>query len=215
MLISHKHKFLTVDIPKTGTRSLRLTMMGLGVVDIFGYPPDSEHILKQHAKLTEIKKWFNDNKQYNFNDYYKYSVIRNPWDRYFSLYSYYKMKADEHSEDKVYPSDIAKKQGEMSVELFKKNKNVLKILINNEPPQSDYLLNEDGFLEFNKITQFENLKEGFDLFCKEVGLDETTLEHSNKSIKSVDKKDVFTQELVDMVAEKEKWAIEKFNYDYQ
>ena len=34
MLISHKHKFITIDIPKTATRSLRETLLPQNIIDI-------------------------------------------------------------------------------------------------------------------------------------------------------------------------------------
>jgi len=38
MLISHKHKFITIDIPKTATRSLRETLLPQNIIDIVGSP---------------------------------------------------------------------------------------------------------------------------------------------------------------------------------
>lgn len=218
MLISHKYRFITVDIPKTGTRSLRETLTSMeGVVDILGKPYNSEDILKQHAPISDIEQGFHENGWLGFNSYYKYSVVRNPWDRYFSFFTYYKMKAEEYSENTVYPSDIARKQGEMASELFRCNSQsqVLKTLIINQPPHSYFLLNKDGRCHFNRITLFENLKDGFEDFCFDIGIKLPDFKHANKSTKSLTKRDVYTQELVDMVAEREKWVIEKFNYDYQ
>ena len=179
MLISHKHKFITVDIPKTGTRSLRETLDGLGIIDVLGKPYKSDDRLKQHASILNIKQGFIDNGWSEFDDYYKYSVVRNPWDRYFSFLTFYKMKADEYSESFEYPSELAKKQGEMSVNLFenKTNTEVLKILIQNHSAHSHYLLNEVNACEFNRITLFENLSCGFNEFCLDVGVTPPPLMH--------------------------------------
>ena len=218
MLISHKHKFITVDIPKTGTRSLRETLTTMeGVVDVLGKPYNSEDILKQHASISDIEQGFHKNGWHGFNSYYKYSVVRNPWDRYFSFFTYYRMKAEEYSENTEYPSGIERKQGVMASELFRCNSqpHILKKLITNQPPHSYFLLNKDGQCQFHKITLFENLKDGFKDFCYDIGIKQPDLKHANKSTESLIKGDIYTQELIDMVAEKEKWLINKFNYDYK
>lgn len=217
MLISHKHKFITVDIPKTGTRSLRETFFKLGIIDVQGKPcnSNSDDKLEQHASILDIKQGFIDNGWNGFDDYYKYSVVRNPWDRYFSFFTFYKTKAKEYSESFEYLDELAKAQGKMSVDLFTNNTyaEVLKTLIHNNPPHSYFLLNEVDYCEFNRVTLFEDLIQGFNDFCLDVGVTVSTLMHSNKSTSVLTKEEVYTQELIDMVAEKEKWVIDKFSYD--
>ena len=97
-MISHKHKCIFIEVPKTGSSSIR---------SIIGYPP------KPHLNIVQIKQemqrsWthyrgFLDkifasiylfipqkyrkhwgNKQ--FDSYYKFGFVRNPWDRVVSLY---------------------------------------------------------------------------------------------------------------------------------
>jgi hypothetical protein len=218
VLISHKHKFITIDIPKTGTGSLSETLRTMeGVVDVLGKPYDgSEDILKRHASISDVEQGFHENNWLSFNSYYKYSVVRNPWDRYFSFFKYYKMKADEHPESTAYRNDIERKQGEMASKLFrcKRPSRVLKLLIRKQPPHSYFLLNKNGECEFNKINLFENLKIGFEEFCYDIGIGLPDLKHANKSPESITKEEIYTQELIDMVAEKEKWVIDRFGYNY-
>ena len=218
MLISHKHKFITIDIPKTGTRSLRETLTSKeGVVDVLGKPYNSDDILKQHASILDAEQGFHENDWLGFNSYYKYSVVRNPWDRYFSFFTYYKMKADEYSESATYPNVMARKQGKMASELFrlKTPLQVLRTLIRDQPAHAHFLLDKNNECQFNRITLFEDLKTGFEEFCYDIGIELPGLKHANKSTKSTTKEDIYTQELIDMIAEKEKWLIDRFNYDYK
>ena len=217
MLISHKHKFITVDIPKTGTRSLRETFFKLDIINVSGKPYNSnlDNTLEQHASILSIKQGFIDNSWTGFDNYYKYSVVRNPWDRYLSFFTFYKMKAKEYSESFESLNELEKAQGKMSVDLFENNTyaEVLKTLIQNNPPHSYFLLNEVDDCEFNRVTLFEDLIQGFNDFCLDVGVLVPTLMHSNKSTSLLTREEIYTQELIDMVAEKEKWVIDKFSYD--
>lgn len=217
MLISHKHKFVTIDMPKTGTRSLRTTLDGAGVVDVIGAPYNSNSVLKQHASIQDCIKGFRE-RGWNIDEYYKYTVVRNPWDRYFSFYTYYKMKAQEFlSNSPEELTDMQIKQGELAVELFnnKTDTQTLKYIIHGQPSQLSYLQDKKHNIPFNRIALFENLSEEFESFCKDVNIGHLELGHENKSNEGrLSKGDVFVQGIVDMIAEKEKWVIDEFGYNY-
>ena len=70
-MISHKYKFIFTEIPKTGTTSI------CGILEKTGVPPTRKHLdLFQYRKLhPEI-----------YPEYFKFSFVRNPWDRTVSLY---------------------------------------------------------------------------------------------------------------------------------
>lgn len=97
-MISHKHKCIFVEVPKTGSTSIR---------SIIGYPP------KAHLNICQIKYnmenyWTHHEGlmdriigslylllpekeririgEQQFNSYFKFGFVRNPWDRVVSLY---------------------------------------------------------------------------------------------------------------------------------
>ena len=65
------------------------------------------------------------------------------------------------------------------------------------------------------IGQLESIYKDFAIFCEEVGvLPIPDLKHSNKNSYEKPYEEYYTQELIDMVAEKEKWVIGEFGYDF-
>ena len=126
------------------------------------------------------------------------------------------MLADEHTPYKEYPNSIAFAQGEWAFNFFRgrSTSKVMEVLINNNPAQSSYLLDRDGVCRLDRITRFENLLQGFNGFCYDVGIGPFELKHANKTPTSLYRDDILTQLHIDMIAEKEKWIIDKFNYGY-
>ena len=90
MILSHKYKFVTIDIPKTGTRSLRESLP-LGVIDECG-KANFEAEFYQHDGAIRLKKQFKKN-NWNWSCYFKFTVVRNPWARYFSFLNILKLTA--------------------------------------------------------------------------------------------------------------------------
>jgi hypothetical protein len=213
MLISHNYKFITIDIPKTGTRSLRTTLLPLDIIDIVGVANRVD--FQQHGKAIECER---DLKRlgYNFKDYFSFCVVRNPWDRYLSFFKYYKEKAEEYLKADQYDewSEVKIAQGKSCVELIK-NRNdqqILKIIILNNYCQSDFYLNADGEIMVSYIAEFANLKKEFDKFCTIVGVPIQELRHENQTKIHMTAKEIYNQELIDLVTEKEKHVINMNKY---
>ena len=83
MLISHSHKFVTIDIPKTGTCTMRETLNPLGIIDVIGGGITDTRFY-QHGTALQCKQQF-DKMGWNWNSYTKFSFVRNPWKKYVSL----------------------------------------------------------------------------------------------------------------------------------
>jgi hypothetical protein len=216
MLISHKKKFITIDVPKTGTRSLRETLNPLGVIDIIG-KPIQETDFYQHGTAEEAKKIFIELNR-DWSEYFKFTILRNPWDRYFSFFKYFHNYKDKYL--KKCPSIIWNEpelnQGKYCVELFDNytNSEIMKSIIINHQPQSDFIFDENGNLMVDHLANFENLDEEFKFLCLKTKTKYTPLKHGNKSKTFFDKKYFYNEELIEMVQKKEKSVIEIKGYNF-
>ena len=216
MLISHKYKFITIDIPKTGSRSLRESLLPLSVIDIHGESKVDAQFY-QHDGAIRAKKQFAKN-NWNWNEYYKFTIVRNPWQRYFSFFKYFKSYGEKYMrrDESINWREPEINQGKHCVELFKNkdNQTVLKTIILNNNSQDSYYYDERGEIIVNHIAEFENLSNEFVFLCDQVGIDAPILQHGNKSKDSFNMHDIYNQELIDLVAQKEKGVIELKGYEY-
>jgi chondroitin 4-sulfotransferase 11 len=75
MIISHKKKLIFVHIQKTGGNTITSLLQKTF--------PDSESFLNKH----DLAVWGKENMAEEWNEYYKFALVRNPWDRLVSWYS--------------------------------------------------------------------------------------------------------------------------------
>ena len=218
MLISHKHKFVVFDIPKTCTLSMYVTLKKLDIVDVGGVM-DFADSFAQHANYVSCQRGF-ENNNWNLKKYFTFTKVRNPWARYVSLMLYQKRKADEYkraSEEELKTwKGVRLRQGKFCLQKCNSlgsDENLLKDAIHNSPSQYEYTANKNGEVTMDLIGTVENIEYYFKKFCSEVGINPLLkLEHSNKGYYKKPFTDYYNQELTDLVAEKEKWVINKFNY---
>lgn len=216
MLISHKHKLITIDIPKTGTRSLRESLLPLGIVDVYGEPNLNSEFY-QHGRAIDAQKEF-IKKGWEWNEYFKFTIVRNPWDRYFSFFKYFKSYGEKYlrQDESINWEEPEMNQGKLCVELFKNkdDQTVFKKIILNNSSQDSYYCDTNGKIIVDHIASFENIKNEFIFLCDKTGINTVKLQHGNKSSNHLNFYNIYTQELIDLVAEKEKRVIELKGYDY-
>lgn len=214
MLISHKYKFITIDIPKTGTRSFRESLIPLNIIDAHGEPSlDSEFY--QHGSAIDAQKEF-IKKGWQWDEYFKFTIVRNPWARYFSFFKYFKSYAEKYlcRDKSINWKDPEINQGKLCVKLFenKNDQTVLKNIILNNNSQDAYYCNEKGEIITDHIASFEKLKDEFSFLCGQIGINMPILRHGNKSVRSFNMHDIYNQQLIDLVAEKERETINLKGY---
>lgn len=101
-----------------------------------------------------------------FNEYFKFSFVRNPWSRMVSFYKYsgYDAMCDFKKFIMV----------EFEKNLFNKQHWFFK-------PQSEFIYDSGDNLLVDFVGRFENLQQDFDFASKEMNLPSTQLPHVNKS----------------------------------
>jgi len=172
-MISQKHKTLFVHIPKAGGQSIEtmfLTQEGLDWENrdalLLRKKKETEKGPERlaHLKASEYVD-FEYITQENFDKYYKFSFVRNPYKRVFSFYNflgYSKIMSLQTFVEKVLPKKI-----ESSDFFF--------------CSQYDYLYNNEGTLLVDFIGKLETIKQDIEVVIKTSGLINATLPHVNKS----------------------------------
>ncbi len=93
MIISAQHKFIFVAIPKTGTHSIRralrpymgaedMEQVALFVTKRFPFPALAK-LQHGHLSLAQVQPYLRPEE---FNGFFKFAFVRNPWDRLLSCY---------------------------------------------------------------------------------------------------------------------------------
>ena len=173
MPVSHQKKCIFIHIIKTGGTSIEKV---LGMRKL-------HKKASYHRKMVGIKRW---------NNYFKFSFVRNPWDKMVSQYHY-----NSH--------------------LFVKNKTFEEYIkwwdlgnkISTFPPLNSFYLDLD--LDF--IGRFENLQNDFDFVCKQIGMPPTRLPHLNKS-RHKRYIDYYSKETAEIVRRRFREDIRLFGYKF-
>lgn len=195
MIVSKSKKFIYFHNPKSAGSSMTLALAPYctkwknQVEKSYnrGWQCKYHHDNKQHCRMSQTRYT-------EFQDYYKFAFVRNPWEMVLSFYEKTKQNGRhkiENFEDFLYSS-------------FYLKRSALRIT------QSQYL---DKPLDF--VGKIENLEEDWKKIRSIIGIGDD-LPHVNKK-KDVGWKNyrqVYTSEQRDLVAERYKRDIDLYKYDF-
>jgi hypothetical protein len=200
MRISHKYKFVYIAPPKTGSETIREMLDQYS--DVIGGPP-GKSLPYTHIKAYGLKKYFKEN-NWNWDEYFKFSFARNPWNRVVSRYEYRKLRAKENTSF-----------GRSSAKMVR-GKNFRKFLKKGTRGFGaccDYFFDSHGNQLMDFIGKLENLQTDFNTICDNIGIPRQQLPHRNKT-KHKHYSEYYDDETRQIVAEKYAKDIEYFGYEF-
>lgn len=207
MIVSHLHRYIFVAMPKTGTHSVRqalrehlgpddIEQVGLFVNKRFPYE-DLAAIRHGHFGIAQVRPYLGDDV---VDRYFKFSFVRNPFDRFVS---YCAFMTRQHGAFERDPQATMRK-----------------ILFELRPmdhvhfqPQYTLLVDADGALAMDMIGRVETMQASYDAICERIGIPSRALDKVNSS-KRGDYREYYDQTLIDSVAELYRRDLELFDYSF-
>lgn len=188
-----------IHIPKGGGISTIKALYG-ETAKGFGHP-SYKRFLRLYGKKS-------------FSEYFKFTFVRNPWDRLLSAYNFLKKEGLNHM-DQQFCDDVLNSYDtfEQFVMEWVNRGNVENWV--HFIPQYHYLYDDNMNLVVDFVGYFENFNDDFENVRAKLGTDKP-LKHFNqtKSDKKNSYKEVYTLEMAEKVADVYKEDIELFGYTF-
>lgn len=207
MIISERHKFIFVAIPKTGTHSIRRALRphlggdDLEQVQLFvrkQFPiSDLARLGHGHISLMQLKPYIEPDK---FENFFKFAFVRNPFDRFVSYCAFMTREQKAFERD---PKSV------MRYFLFTAPP-VKHILFQ---PQHSFVTGPDGELLTDYVGRVEQMQSAFDAICERIGIPTVELEKANVSSRD-DYRQYYDQGLIEGVAKLYARDLELFDYEF-
>jgi len=207
MIISYKHRYLFVELPRTGTTAISRELCE-------NY--EGEAILKKHATYEDFLRSSEGKK---CREYYRFSCIRHPMDKAVSLY--FKYKTDHRS---YYSSGRRKGKDNWIVRMQQNSQ--FKFIISANADFSDYFMRyfwvpyDDWSIlshdKFNRIIRFEDLDDGLCKVLRDLDIEQVrSLPRKNVTASRADD---FFQYYTKRTRQRAKWVfgpyMDKWRYSF-
>lgn len=197
MRISHKHKFIYISIPKTGSESIRAAIDDFSDVSSVS---DGNSCYFHHITHDKIMQCFD-----YASRYYTFTFVRNPWSRLVSQWTY---MCNYSKQTKCY--DWFRSRCCDMINQCKSFSSFVESEYTTAPCYN--WLNINNKISVDYVGKLENIQHDYKQICSSLGIDCKPLEHVNKT-----NHDHYTTYYNDhtRAVVSEKYAIDIKCFDYQ
>lgn len=208
MLISDSHQFVFVHIRKAAGTSLRQILEKVSLpknnniwykfLSRNGFAIDyHKYSFRKHANLIEAERSMPEDK---FNQYFKFAIVRNPWDRLVSEYEYIKTQPTHSRFKKLKAMSFAEFVSFQAKRPAAHQVNALKL--------------KNGQLGIDYIGHLEKLNESLSYISKHIGISFDALPHINQ-VKRRDYRTYYDEGLIELVNQLWDEDIQTFGYQFE
>tara|TARA_B100001248_G_C27342578_1_gene437057 strand:- start:509 stop:1132 length:624 start_codon:yes stop_codon:yes gene_type:complete len=206
-MISHKHEFIFIHIPKCAGTSIECAL--LKAHGVIGKPTDDQKqefgiwykqsgIDIHHRKIDEYDDIYE-------KKYFTFTFVRNPWERFLSEYFYIKRNQFNRSDfSNQYPT----------FKHFVKNNGIKYCYYAHDFHQIDFVFNSNHGKLANFVGRVENMQYDFNYVCGKIGLPKIELPYNNPT-KHKHYTEYYDDETREIVAKKYEKDIEYFGYEFR
>ncbi len=212
-MISHKHKCIFIHIPKTAGTSIyefffpdvKFKHLEADYDRLFGWCP-KRNLYLQHATTDQLLDTGLIDKR-NWEEYYKFTFVRNPWDRAYSDFKWMKKHHYFFGSFKEYITTSGKHA---------------QVLLDNSTSdyRGDHLIPQKSFFykegprAIDFLGRFESFEEDIQKILNSIGIKEKFNIHSNPSTRSKDYSNFYTNSMMELVNNRFEVDIKAFKYTF-
>lgn len=163
--ISNRYKCIFIHVPKAGGSSIERTSIFNDQREITG------KVVAGHTKAVKFREKF----PREFNDYFKFAFVRNPFDRLVSAFFYLNSKASNEYGERIRNKYLAKYNGKFDkfcLDFFNNESNINKVI--HFQPQTTFVCDDDTVI-VDYIGKLENMESDFKFVCSKIGYDYESL----------------------------------------
>lgn len=191
-MINHKHKFIFIHTEKTG---------GTSIEKCFIDNADEVDVEYKHHDV-----WFYFENFKEFDDYFKFSIVRNPWDRLVSAYHFYSELNEFTFEEFIGKIGNGEEIGKFPYTSY----------IDYAIKPCFHKIQIEGNIVVDFVGKFEKLQKEFDYVCEQIGVGTVKLPHVKKTLheRPTHYTEYYNEEMIKIVEKVYVSDITRFDYKF-